>query len=80
MIHLIAGLIVLVLGAWGIIAWWGDFGAVLRGLIPPLLVLIGLVAIGAGLGKTSGAAEPEHEDLDEPDADTTSARGRRNVA
>ena len=80
MIHLIAGLIVLVLGAWGIIAWWVDFGAILRGLIPPLLVLVGLAAVGAGLQKTRGAAEPEDEDLDEPNADTTPALERRNVA
>ncbi len=80
MMHLIAGLIVLVLGASGIVAWWGDFGAVLRGLIPLLLVLLGLAAIGAGFQKTRRAAQPKDEDLDDRNADTTPALRRRNVA
>ena len=68
MIHLIAGLIVLVLGAWGVIAWWDDFGAVLRGLFPAWLILVGLAAIGAGFQKTLRPAETE-EDLQEPSGD-----------
>lgn len=60
MTHLIVGLTLLALGAWGMIAWWGDFGEFLRGLIPLLLVLVGLVGIGAGLRKT--VADAEHED------------------
>ena len=47
--HIVVGLILVVLGAFGIITWWIDFGLVLRGLIPLLLLIGGLVAIGSGL-------------------------------
>ena len=56
MTHLIVGLILLVLGAWGIIEWWGDFGEFLRGFIPLMLVFVGLVGIGYGLRKTAANA------------------------
>ncbi len=49
MLHSTIGLVLLVLGVFGLITWWEDFGLVLRGLIPFLLVLGGLVAIGAAL-------------------------------
>jgi hypothetical protein len=52
MIHLVVGLVALCLGAWGIIVWWGHFGEALRGLIPLMLVLVGLAAIGAGCSLT----------------------------
>jgi len=52
--HVIIGLVLLVLGVFGVISWWADFGQVMRGLIPFLLVIGGLVAIGAGLAKTNG--------------------------
>ena len=64
MIHLIVGVLSLVLGAWGMIVWWGHFGELLRGLIPMLLVLVGLAAVGAGFRKTIG--EAEDEDAEEP--------------
>ncbi|TET32574.1 MAG: hypothetical protein E3J72_19450 [Planctomycetota bacterium] len=64
MIHLIAGIVTVVLGVWGIIAWWHDFGEVLRGLIPLLLVLGGLAAVGAGFQKT--LRETENENVEKP--------------
>ena len=69
MIHLITGVILLILGAWGIIGWWGDFGAFLRGLVPLLLVLVGLAAIGAAFRKTV-SGEAGYEDVEEPGAAT----------
>lgn len=74
MIHLIGGLVTLVLGVWGIIVWWNHFGELLRGLIPLLLVLVGLAAIGAGFRKAIG--EAENEDLEEPNADTPVRPGK----
>ncbi len=65
---LIVGLIFLSLGAWGIIAWWEDFGELLRGVIPLLLVLVGLAAIGAGFQRTMRDAEHEDESLEKPGA------------
>lgn len=43
------GLIALIPGIAGIIAWWDEFGAFLRGGLPAILLLFGLIAIGAGL-------------------------------
>ncbi len=68
MIHLIMGLVTICLGAWGIIVWWEHFAEVLRGLIPFLLVLVGLAAIGAGFRKAVG--EVGNEDAEGPSADT----------
>ena len=53
MLHVIIGLDFLVLGVFGIISWWSDFGLVLRGLIPFLLLIGGLIAIGSGLSKVN---------------------------
>ena len=47
--HIIIGLVLVVLGVFGIISWWTDFGLVLRGLVPFLFLIGGLVAIGSGL-------------------------------
>lgn len=69
MIHLIVGLATLCFGAWGMIAWWDHFGEVLRGLVPLLLVLVGLAAIGAGFQKAVRGAE--NEDVEEPNTEPT---------
>ena len=63
MTNLIVGLILLVLGAWGVAAWWDEFGEILRGVIPIVLILLGLAAIGAGM-KSKAASTPEGEDKD----------------
>ena len=63
MTNLIVGLILLVLGAWGVAAWWDEFGEILRGMIPIVLILLGLAAIGAGM-KSKAASKPEGEDED----------------
>ena len=64
MVNLIVGLICLALGAWGITAWWGEFGAVLRGLLPVVFLLVGLAAVGAGM-KRKAACKPQVEDEDQ---------------
>ncbi len=64
--HLIVGLILLALGAWGMIAWWEDFGELLRGVIPLLLVLVGLAAVGSGFQRTMNEAQQEDESLRGP--------------
>lgn len=57
---MIVGLVVLVLGVLGIVSWWDDFGLVLRGLIPFLFVIGGLIVIGSGL--TSGKSKDSDND------------------
>ncbi len=49
MLHVVIGLVFLVLGVFGIISWWPDFGQVLRGLVPFALLICGLIAVGSGL-------------------------------
>lgn len=49
MLRTIVGLVFVVLGICGIISWWSDFGLALRGLVPFVLLVVGLVSIGAGL-------------------------------
>lgn len=70
--HLIAGLILLALGAWGIITWWDEFGDVLRGVIPFLLAVVGLAAIGSGFQRTMDEARQQEESLIEQGAGPSS--------
>ena len=78
--HLIVGLILLILGAWGIITWWADFGVALRGLVPVVVVLLGLAAVGAGLQKHTGVVEDEEEGSQEPSARTFAHPGKDRLA
>jgi hypothetical protein len=47
MTGIIGGLISIVLGAFGLIFWWAEFGLVLRGFIPFALIIFGLLSIAA---------------------------------
>ncbi len=51
--NLLVGLVLTALGAWGLVTWWSVFGFVMRGLVPFLLLLVGLIAIFAGYRKTA---------------------------
>jgi len=68
MINVIAGLIAIVLGIWGLKVWWWSFSELLRGLIPLVLIIGGLVAIAAGIGgvkelkKLKLQVDPEEEE------------------
>ena len=80
MTNLVIGLICLALGAWGLVAWWEEFGDALRGSVPLLLVLVGLAAIGAGrLRKPRATPEPDRENPAEPDADAAETVGQSRV-
>jgi hypothetical protein len=49
MANIIFGLVALALGLWGVSVWWWSIVEILRGLVPILLILLGLVALGAGV-------------------------------
>ncbi|MBF0448115.1 MAG: hypothetical protein HQL67_07950 [Magnetococcales bacterium] len=49
MANIIFGLVSLALGLWGVSVWWWSIVELLRGLVPICLILLGLVAIGAGV-------------------------------
>lgn len=62
--HVICGLISALLGIWGIIVWWYEFGAVMRGIIPFVLLAFGIVGIIAGL-QAQQESDKKEEDLAE---------------
>ena len=45
MSNIIGGLIAIVLGIWGLLVWWGEFGAVMRGFVPFALIVLGLLSL-----------------------------------
>ncbi len=46
-IHIIGGAIAIILGLWGLFAWWPEFGLVLRGLFPFAIIIFGLLLIAS---------------------------------
>ena len=56
MTHIIGGIIALLLGIMGIIGWWDSFGDFLRGSVPLVLLIGGLIALATGL-QTKKASE-----------------------
>lgn len=51
MASIIFGLAALSLGLWGLSAWWWSVTEVLRGLVPIVLIMIGPIALGAGISR-----------------------------
>lgn len=49
MANIIFGLVALALGLWGVSVWWWSIVEMLRGIVPIMLILLGLVALGAGV-------------------------------
>ena len=45
--NIIGGLIAIVVGAFGLITWWSEFGLVLRGLVPFAFIILGLLWIAS---------------------------------
>jgi hypothetical protein len=43
--HFVVGIVMIVLGIWGMFAWWENFGRVMRGLLPFFLLATGLIAL-----------------------------------
>ena len=47
--RIIVGLVALCLATWGLVVWWPTFGMVMRGSVPFVLLVFGLVNIASGL-------------------------------
>tara|TARA_Y100000031_G_C8018734_1_gene291489 strand:- start:149 stop:346 length:198 start_codon:yes stop_codon:yes gene_type:complete len=45
----IIGLLAIAFGLWGLTVWWWSVVEVLRGVIPIVLLLVGMVALAAGV-------------------------------
>jgi len=58
----IGGVIAIVIGAWGIANWWWSFTELLKGCVPPVLVLGGLAAFFAGINEIKDAAQVKKEE------------------
>jgi hypothetical protein len=63
MAHIVVGLILFVLGIWGLLHNWHGFVDLLWALVPLLLVLGGLVAVVAGVSNFSRDSHTKHEEI-----------------
>ncbi len=61
--HIICGLVSALMGIWGIIVWWAEFGIVMRGFVPFALLAFGIVGILAGLQAQQEESEKEDKDV-----------------
>lgn len=56
--QVIVGLLLAVLGMCGVVVWWPTFGLVMRGTVPFVLMVLGLLAILSGF-RTSARTSSE---------------------
>lgn len=57
--NIVFGLVALALGLWGLSTWWWSVTELLRGLVPLVLILIGPIALGAGITRLRERGEME---------------------
>lgn len=64
--NIIVGLVAIALGLWGLSVWWWSVAELLRGLVPIVLILFGLVAVGAGVSivRENGDEDATDEELE----------------
>lgn len=77
MLSVIFGLIGVIVGVLWLASWnaWDEFLVVLQGSLPPFLILVGLVAIAAGISsiKDNMAAKKEEEKMEKEEESTEEA-------
>ena len=63
---LLGGIMALILGFIGLVAWWSEFFRVVKGVIPIILVLGGALAVYLGIEdiKTASVSPPPEEKKD----------------
>ena len=61
-ITVLGGLISIILGIWGIITWWYSFVMLLKGSVPPILILGGLAALFAGVSEIKDCMQAKKEE------------------
>jgi hypothetical protein len=66
---IIAGLLAFAIGLWGLSVWWYSVEELLRGLIPLLLLLFGMVALMAGVSRVATVSDDEKSDEELVDLD-----------
>ena len=60
-VTVLGGLISILMGIWGIKTWWWSFAELLKGCIPPVLVLGGLAAFFAGISEIKDSTQAKKE-------------------
>ncbi|NQV04661.1 MAG: hypothetical protein HQ532_04090 [Candidatus Omnitrophica bacterium] len=61
-VTVIGGIVAIFIGVWGIMNWWWSFVDLLKGCVPPVLVLGGLAALFAGISEIKDAAQAKKEE------------------
>lgn len=64
-LSIIGGLIAIVLGVLGIMNWWTSFVEILKGIVPAILILGGLIAFFAGINEAKEASSVKKEEKKE---------------
>lgn len=63
--HFVLGCVLIVLGIWGMFTWWESFGRVMRGVLPFVLLSVGLIALLSSYYRfTERDVDAEDEDED----------------
>ena len=52
----LGGLIAIVIGVVGLVKWWPDFVSVLKGTLPVLIILCGVIALIFGISEMKAQA------------------------
>ena len=60
-VTLVGGIISVIIGIWGLKTWYWAFVDLLKGMVPPLLILGGLAAFFAGISEIKDAVEAKKE-------------------
>ncbi|OGS18944.1 MAG: hypothetical protein A2219_07950 [Elusimicrobia bacterium RIFOXYA2_FULL_50_26] len=67
MLAIIVGLVFMVLGLLGLLAWWPDFIAVFKGFVPIMIMIGGLIAVVAGATSVMDSMEPKDDSSSKPE-------------
>lgn len=73
MLSIIGGLVFIALGAWGIVVWLNDLVMVIKGSVPLMAALGGLVAVAAGISSVKDNIAAKREEAASKKEETTSA-------
>ncbi len=80
MLSLIFGLVGVVVGVLWLVSWggWSHFLVVLQGSLPPFLILVGAVAIAAGISniKDNMEAKKEEEEIEDEISESESSEDK----
>ncbi len=57
------GLLAIALGLWGLSAWWWSVVELLRGVLPMVLVFVGVLALAAGVSRFGKGGKVTDESL-----------------